>query len=171
MSTMTSTVPDALKMLIDRFVPNWTTTAFGWAAESLQFTLLASGRAAPVGYTVRNDAAVPPVAVTFNATPVASTGTLAASDSVTVTFGPNVLMGLAAWRVSSTRTGTVGTNDDALPSLAEATTTPAPPKATTAIAAPNMAQRDWRDGDFMGTPIRTLDGGIPGMGDPVAHLE
>src|SRR6478672_12117369 len=142
---MTWTWPKALKMLIEPFVPSCTLTALGWESESLQLRLLAFGCGEPVGYTVRKEAAVPPVAVTFNATAVASAGTWAASESVSVAFGPR----LDDWRVSSTRLGAVATKADGLLLAARATSTPLPAKTMAATAAMRIDQRVRRDTDFI----------------------
>src|SRR4029078_13065117 len=102
-----------------------------------QLIALANGRSMPVGYSVRNEPTVPLTTVRLIAAAVASAGTFAATDKVTVPPWPRAWIGLAASRVSSTRTGAIGTSTEPSPELpmAWAANRPPPPNVM-ASAAP-----------------------------------
>src|SRR4051794_6284013 len=100
-------------MLNDLSAPNLITVELAWATLSAQLIALASGRTMPVGYSVRNDPIVPLTTVKLIAAAVASAGTCAATDTVATPPWPSAWIGLAASRVSSTRTGAIGTSTEA----------------------------------------------------------
>jgi hypothetical protein len=122
---------------------SWTSTLFGvGGAPATQLRLDASGRAALAGQIVRKLAAVPPTAVTFMATAVAVDGMTQLPfvpctrcvNTPPAGSGVETLPTVSgAGRVSRSRHGAIGTNDDAVP--------PASPHTCTApiIAVPTAA--------------------------------
>src|SRR5690348_2998406 len=102
-------------MSMPLFVPSLITAALATACVPLQLTVLASGRSTPVGHIVRYDAPVPLTTVTLIETAVDSSGTWSFTEMETICVAFKVLIGLAASRVSSTRTGTTETRADDCP--------------------------------------------------------
>ena len=126
-----------------------TSTLFGvGGAPAAQFRLEASGRGASDGQIVRKLAAVPPTAVTFMATAVASEGTpqfpfwpctictITPPGPIAVATGPTLS---SPGLVSNKRQGGTGTSDDGAASLAPRTTGTTPtviPPTAAATAIP-----------------------------------
>src|SRR3954471_20609457 len=139
----TSTLPELLKTLNDLPAPSLITIEFAWATLSDQLIALASGRSMPVGYRVRNEPIVPLTTVRLIAAAVASAGTCAATETVATPPCPRAWIGLAASRVSSTRSGAIGTSTEASLGLPIACTANRPPPPNViAKAAPAAAHRD-----------------------------
>ena len=96
-------------MLIDWFLPSLTATELASGAGPVQFRTDTIGRSPPVGHRERNEVSEPSTIVTLISTAFAPAGTSPANENVSVALGPSVEIGPAS-RVSSARSGTVGTS-------------------------------------------------------------